>query len=212
MNKLKNFELSNPLYYGIIWSKEFHDFKNNTLDEYRFKRTNKAKKYHKYTCKFWNNRLNVVIGEDYLTLEPFSIKDKEYITTDLRLSYSVIPREELEWYIDTLETIENAFNTNNPNIEIKQFEDFKLTNQYINNALEFEKERELDLKRVVFWGSKEDSVICLQDSSKDFLKRDYQITNEKSEKIYFDTGTLMLPLNLLKAIKKEMDNIKKDLA
>lgn len=217
MEKLdtKDFKVKDPLFWGMIWySKWMTDAekKKEGLKKYRFKRTNRAKKYHFYECKFWNNKLEVRITKDDIMFDCYNIDEENntinYANTlfiGTRFSY-----EEIKWFVETMEDIHKAIKNKEKEVLIigNEYEPKKV---YSNGAYEFEKENDEQVSNIIFWDNEDGGNIQIAQGPKYAfnINLSVKIDGYDNEDIYMPliNDHLSVPVELMKEILKDMESI-----
>lgn len=223
MAKKEKFRVNNPLYYGAIWHPEYFDGKvqkGEGLKKFGFRRINKAKKYHRWECKFWNNRCRLMINSNIVWFECYTLDEKEE-NAGYKRTFNVGTKftyEEIEWFIYTMEKLNNAVKNNEKEIKIPTLKGYEFIQQYANGAFEFEKRKPYDPEyeveeksSVVFWCDEKQGFICLaQGWVDDFMGGVEMKFNDIDKPIFFDIFEeyLKVPTLMLKEILKEMDSLK----
>lgn len=208
----KDFKVSDPLYFGAIWNEQFmsdNQLNKPLLKKYKFRRTNKSKKNHRYQCKFWNNRLDLTIDSEGVAFEPYNIdEENQMVNIDMRCPCVILMKDEIDFFIETMSNVNNAINNKEKNIQIDT-SNYKFRKQYANGAFAFYKELADDReKSVVFWHDRDGGQICLLQGNKEDIEdvfRYHLETNISDGEIYFMKPALHIPLNLLKTIRVEME-------
>lgn len=223
MTKKEKFRVNNPLYYGAIWHPEYFDGKvqkEEGLKKFGFRRINKAKKYHIWECKFWNNRCQLMINSNIVWFECYTLDEKEE-NAGYKRTFNVGTKftyEEIEWFIYTMEKLNNAVKNNKKEIKISTLKGYEFIQQYANGAFEFEERKPYDSayeieekSSVVFWCDEKQGFICLaQGWVDDFMGGVEMKFNDIDKPIFFDIFEeyLKVPTLMLKEILKEMDSLK----
>ena len=208
----KEFSVKDPLFWGIIWDENFMSEaqkKKEGLKKFRFKKLNKAKKYHRYECKFWNNKLELMITDTLIFIDCYNIQDNNmnyHLRLDLGTKFMY---SEIKWFVETMRNIYNTIQNKNQELEIEK-NDYKFIKQYANGAFEFEKEEDNRISNIVFWYTPDGGVIELSQGYKENFEDNIQIKLDKVEgDIYFPITNrhLSIPIKLMEEILKDMESI-----
>lgn len=207
----KEITVSDPLYWGAIWDERFMSEaqkKKEGLKKYRFRKLNKAKKYHRYECKFWNNRLELMITDVMIFIDCYNIQENN-INYSMKLDVATkFMYSEVKWFVETMKNIHNAIK-NKKEVEIEKNE-YEFVKTYVNGAVEFEKKEDDRVSNIVFWDTPDGGVIELSQGHKDFFRENVQIKLDKVEgDIYFPIVNrhLSIPIKLMEEILKDMEEI-----
>lgn len=206
----KQFSVKDPLYWGVIWYKKFlsdNQKKKEGLKKFRFKRINKAKKYHRYKCNFWNNECELMITKEDVIFDCYNI-DGDMMNYSLRFNLGTrFSYEEIKWFVETMQKIHNAISKKEKNISIDKI-GYELIKTYQNYAFEFERKDEIETTNIVFWDDEDGGVIELAHGYNEDFKEDIEITFEEGD-VYFPiiNKHLSVPICLMKEILNEMEKI-----
>ena len=134
MSKKKDIRIDNPLNYGIIWYPEyFEDTKQKEgLKKYNFKKKNKAKNYHRWECKFWNNTCELTIYDRGLFFDSYGLDETgEFMRHTLTFNVGVyFDYNEIKWFVETMQQINDMINNKKSESKITLEKDYKFVKQY----------------------------------------------------------------------------------